>query len=89
MQRVPSAGYYDNIVEDHSYTMFSMYPPVTTVVDHWQLTKEDAMVRRVAIDRGRISARELAALARDIVHLFAHRLFLSFTFEKTIRARQI
>ncbi|XP_020287588.1 transcription factor kayak isoform X2 [Pseudomyrmex gracilis] len=38
-QRVPSAGYYDNIVEDHSYTMFSMYPPTTS--DHWQFTKED------------------------------------------------
>lgn len=47
-QRVPSAGYYDNIVEDHSYTTFSMYPPATTIADHWQLTKEEnAMVRRM------------------------------------------
>ncbi|EZA47945.1 hypothetical protein X777_14516 [Ooceraea biroi] len=46
-QRVPSTGYYDNIVEDHSYTMFSMYPPSnTSVPDHWQLMKEDAMVRK-------------------------------------------
>ncbi|XP_011348980.1 transcription factor kayak isoform X1 [Ooceraea biroi] len=44
-QRVPSTGYYDNIVEDHSYTMFSMYPPSnTSVPDHWQLMKEDAML---------------------------------------------
>lgn len=45
-QRVPS--YYDNIVEDHSYTMFSTYPPTANVVDHWQImnTKdENAMVR--------------------------------------------
>lgn len=47
-QRVPSAGYYDNIVEDHSYTTFSLYPPATTVADHWQLTKEEnVMVRRM------------------------------------------
>lgn len=47
-QRVPSAGYCDNIIEDHSYTMFSMYPPTTTIADHWQLTKEEnAMVRRM------------------------------------------
>ncbi|XP_011864000.1 PREDICTED: transcription factor kayak isoform X2 [Vollenhovia emeryi] len=39
-QRVPSTGYYDNIIEDHSYTMFSMYPPATNVVD-WQLMKEE------------------------------------------------
>lgn len=37
-QRVPNAGFYDNIVEDHSYTMFSMYP---NIVDSWQLTKDD------------------------------------------------
>ncbi|XP_071630498.1 transcription factor kayak isoform X1 [Temnothorax longispinosus] len=39
-QRVPSAGYYDNIIEDHSYTMFSMYPPTTNIAD-WQLMKEE------------------------------------------------
>ncbi|KYM95250.1 hypothetical protein ALC62_14161 [Cyphomyrmex costatus] len=44
-QRVPSTGYYDNIIEDHSYTMFSMYPPTTNAVD-WQLMKEEnCMVR--------------------------------------------
>ncbi|XP_076667246.1 transcription factor kayak isoform X2 [Andrena cerasifolii] len=40
-QRVPSAGFCDNIVEDHSYTMFSMYPPVSNLSDPWQLTKEE------------------------------------------------
>jgi hypothetical protein len=46
-QRVPNSGYYDNIVEDHSYTMFSMYPPTNTgIPDHWQLMKEDAMVKK-------------------------------------------
>ncbi|KYQ49988.1 Transcription factor kayak [Trachymyrmex zeteki] len=44
-QRVPSTGYYDNIIEDHSYTMFSMYPATTNAVD-WQLMKEEnCMVR--------------------------------------------
>lgn len=47
-QRVPSAGFCDNIVEDHSYTMFSMYPPVSNLSDPWQLTKEEkAMVRDI------------------------------------------
>lgn len=50
MQRVPSTGYYDNIVEDHSYTMYSMYPQSNNVIsDHWQLMKEDPMVRENAI----------------------------------------
>lgn len=44
-QRVPSAGFYDTIVEDHNYTMFSMYPPSSNLYDPWQLTKEEkAMV---------------------------------------------
>ncbi|XP_029043927.1 transcription factor kayak isoform X2 [Osmia lignaria lignaria] len=40
-QRVPSAGFYDTIVEDHNYTMFSMYPPTSNFSDPWQLTKEE------------------------------------------------
>ncbi|XP_054010395.1 transcription factor kayak isoform X2 [Hylaeus anthracinus] len=40
-QRVPSAGFCDNIVEDHSYTMFSMYPPNFNQADPWQLSKEE------------------------------------------------
>ncbi|XP_012145639.1 transcription factor kayak isoform X1 [Megachile rotundata] len=39
-QRVPSAGFYDTIVEDHNYTMFSMYP-TSNYSDPWQLTKEE------------------------------------------------
>ena len=51
-QRVPSAGFCDNIVEDHSYTMFSMYPPVSNLSDPWQLTKEEkAMVRGIIFHR--------------------------------------
>lgn len=53
-QRVPSVGYYDNIVEDHNYTMFSMYPPSTNTAtaDFWHLTKEEkAMVRVQPINR--------------------------------------
>lgn len=49
-QRVPSAGFYDNIVEDHTYTMFSMYPPNFNQSDPWQLTKEEkAMVREILL----------------------------------------
>ncbi|XP_015440196.1 PREDICTED: transcription factor kayak isoform X1 [Dufourea novaeangliae] len=40
-QRVPSTVFYDTIVEDHSYTMFSMYPPASNLSDPWQLTKEE------------------------------------------------
>ncbi|XP_031825633.1 transcription factor kayak isoform X2 [Nomia melanderi] len=39
-QRVPSAGFCDTIVEDHSYA-FSMYLPVSNLSDTWQLTKEE------------------------------------------------
>ncbi|XP_033337275.1 transcription factor kayak isoform X1 [Megalopta genalis] len=39
-QRVPNEGFYD-IVEDHSYTMFSMYTPTSNLPDPWQLTKEE------------------------------------------------
>lgn len=47
-QRVPNGGFYDNIVEDHNYTMFSMYPPAPNLCDPWQLTKEEkAMVREI------------------------------------------
>ncbi|XP_017796084.1 PREDICTED: transcription factor kayak isoform X1 [Habropoda laboriosa] len=40
-QRVPSAGFYDTIVDDHNYTMFSLYPPTSNLNDPWQLTKEE------------------------------------------------
>lgn len=40
-QRVPSAGFYDTIVEDHNYTMFSMYPPTSNLPDSWQPNKLD------------------------------------------------
>ena len=47
MQRVPTAGFYENVIEDHNYTMFSMYPPCSNSNDPWQLTREEkAMVRR-------------------------------------------
>lgn len=48
-QRVPSASLYDvdaAAIEDHNYTMFSMYPPSSGTADPWHLTKEEkAMVR--------------------------------------------
>lgn len=47
-QRVPSTGFYDNIVEDHNYTMFSMYPPTSNLSDPWQPSKLDnIMVREI------------------------------------------
>lgn len=46
MQRVPNVGFYENVIEDHNYTMFTMYPPGGNSNDSWQLTKEEkAMVR--------------------------------------------
>ncbi|XP_043582272.1 transcription factor kayak isoform X1 [Bombus pyrosoma] len=41
-QRVPSVGYDDTIIEDHNYTMFSMYPPNSNLSDPWQSNKLDA-----------------------------------------------
>ncbi|XP_033176126.1 transcription factor kayak isoform X2 [Bombus impatiens] len=41
-QRVPSAGFDDTIIEDHNYTMFSMYPPNSNLCDPWQSNKLDA-----------------------------------------------
>lgn len=41
-QRVPSAGFDDTIIEDHNYTMFSMYPPNSNLPDPWQSNKLDA-----------------------------------------------
>lgn len=48
-QRVPSAGFYDTIVEDHSYTMFSMYPPNPNLSDPWQPSKPDGVMVRETI----------------------------------------
>lgn len=81
MQRVPN--YYDNIVEDHSYTMFSTYPPTTNVVDHWQIVQtkdENAMVRVLLIFIIQFRA-EHWIFATDVHRLFivfVHRLFLSY-----------
>jgi len=82
-QRVPSTGYYDNIIEDHSYTMFSMYPPTTNVMD-WQLMKEEnGMVREGAIDFSRIESRarnwEIGKLSSRLTHVCRdkHRYLLS------------
>lgn len=46
-QLVPNNAFYENIADEHNYTMFSMYPPsATTSSDSWLLTKEEkAMVR--------------------------------------------
>ncbi|EGI69976.1 hypothetical protein G5I_01301 [Acromyrmex echinatior] len=53
MQRVPSTGYCDNIIEDHSYTMFSMYPPTTNV--DWLMKDENCMINAQRPDRSRLS----------------------------------
>ncbi|KAF7382881.1 hypothetical protein HZH66_013283 [Vespula vulgaris] len=53
MQRVPTSGYYENVVEDHNYTMFSMYPTINSnnPSDCMQLTKEEkAMKKRRFLD---------------------------------------
>ncbi|KAI4474503.1 hypothetical protein M0802_015576 [Mischocyttarus mexicanus] len=46
MQRVPTVGgFYDNVVEDHNYTMFSMYPTINNhSTDFLQLSKEEKAV---------------------------------------------
>lgn len=78
-QRVPSAGYYDNIIEDHSYTtMFSMYPPTTN--DHWQFTKEDNSMVRVSTNRkNRISSKEFQRLIFIARFIDASILFLEIS----------
>lgn len=48
-QRVPSAGFDDTIIEDHNYTMFSMYPPNSNLCDPWQANKLDAFAVREII----------------------------------------
>lgn len=40
-QQVPSACFFENIVEDHNYTMFSMYSQPTNLIDTWQFAKDD------------------------------------------------
>lgn len=47
MQRVPNVGFYENVIEEHNYTMFTMYPPGGNSNDSWQLTKEEKNMVRI------------------------------------------